>query len=93
MKKNGVMPLLLALACTTAIIMAADGMRRIMVVHADSNQEVPAYKISDLPKEDGIYKLVHHGCALYIVREHHSDGDWQHPTSAGVSVTTGEGCK
>jgi len=66
--------------------------REGQTVHAQSNQEVPLYKIADIP-DNGIYKLVHHGCALYIIKEQQNSGDWTHPNVPAVAIATGEGCK
>lgn len=61
-----------------------------MLLPAESNQEVPIYKIADIPS-DGIYKLVHHGCALYVMRE--KVFQMNHGDAVALAIATGEGCR
>lgn len=62
----------------------------VVLMPAESSQEVSPYKIADIPG-DGIYKLVHHGCALYVMREHIYQIN--HGDTVALAITAGEGCR
>lgn len=57
---------------------------------AQGVQEVAPYKIGEIPG-DGVYKLVHHGCALYVARERVFQIN--HGDAVTLAIATGEGCK
>lgn len=58
-------------------------------VRADSQQEVAPYKFADMEGDVHVYKAVHEGCELFIVRGHALDAS----KADTVSITTGRGCK
>lgn len=52
------------------------------------NQEVAPYKVSELPAEPGVFKLVHQGCEIFVV---HDNRSWHKENSVGIAL--GRGCK
>jgi hypothetical protein len=92
MKPNPKVGLTLSATMLAATLFVTYQFGRQLTVHAQSNQEVPLYKIADIPNS-GIYKMVHHGCALYIIRESHGTALADRADVATVSIATGEGCK
>ena len=72
-----------------SLIMAYQRVNQL-TVHAQSNQEIALYKIAEIPSP-GIYKMVHHGCAIYVAKDYHQE--YKYSDSITLSITTGEGCK
>lgn len=57
-------------------------------VHADENSEVAPYEFATLEGDVHVYKMVHHGCEVFIARGH----ALSYERSDTVSIALGSGC-
>lgn len=58
---------------------------------AQAPQTVAPYKVADLPNAEGVFKLVHQGCEIFVVRQYVTQVN--HGDMVSVGIATGRGCK